>query len=185
MGDWFIGEIRLFAAPPTQIPRGWTACNGQILPVNQNQALFALLGNRYGGDGRTTFALPDLRGRVPYGFGVGPNGTVPLATQGGAEFVTLTTANLPTHVHSVGCLNDNATGAALPNAVPATSTKPSQAPTSAPPAPTLFGPGNGTTQAMAANSVQTTGGSQPHENRQPFLAMTYCIATQGIFPSRQ
>lgn len=185
MGDWFIGEIRLFAIPPTQIPRGWTACTGQLLPVNQNQALFALLGTRYGGNGTTNFALPDLRGRVPFGYGVGPNGTTPIATQGGAEFVTLTTANLPAHTHTVGCLNGNATGQTPVNSVPATSTRPSNAPASAPAAPTLFASPGGAAQALVANSVQATGGNQPHENRQPYLPMTYCIATQGIFPPRQ
>lgn len=184
MGDWYLGEIRLFAG--SRIPTGWQACNGQLLPLNQNQALFSLLGNRYGGDGRTTFALPDLRGRVPSGYGNGPNGVVPIATAGGAETVTLTLSNLPLHAHGTNCMNANAAGATPANSLPATSTKPPSASATAPAAPNLFTAAGGATQALVANSVQTSGGGQPHENRQPFLAMTYCIAVSNcIYPPRQ
>jgi microcystin-dependent protein len=144
-------------------------CEGQLLPINQNQALFALLGTTYGGDGRTTFALPDLRGRVPTGAGQPPAGsTYPLGATGGQETVALTTTQLPGHTHAV-----HASSAAATTKSPATA----------------YPAGGGAYASrknvrMKAAMVGRTGGGEGHENRQPFLALNYVIALQGIFPAQ-
>jgi microcystin-dependent protein len=165
--DPFIGEIRLVAF--TFAPRGWAICDGRLLPINQNQALFALLGTTYGGDGRTTFALPDLRGRVPIGAGEPPTGsTYPLGATGGQEAVALTTGQLPEHGHAV-------------HASSAAGTKRS---------PTRSYPAGGGAYAadhnvrMKAAMIGPTGDGQAHENRQPYLGLNYVIALQGIFPAQ-
>ncbi|MCZ4318149.1 tail fiber protein [Aequorivita viscosa] len=166
----FLGEIVMFGG--NFAPRGWALCDGQLLPISQNQALFSLLGTTYGGDGRTTFALPELRGRVAMHAGAGPGlSPRPLGQKSGVENVTLTTAQIPAHNHAV-VLNakeegdkDNPNGAYIAgdgtNAFGATSDI-----------------------AMAAPQVGNTGGSQDHNNLQPFQCVNYIIALQGIFPSR-
>jgi microcystin-dependent protein len=162
----FIGEIRL--VPFNFAPRGWAICDGQLLPINQNQALFALLGTEYGGDGRTTFALPDLRGRVALGAGQAPGGSsYPLGATGGLETVALTTLQLPGHTHAVHASNAAATTKNPATAYPA---------------------GGGAYAAqrnvrMKATMIGQTGGGGRHENRQPYLSLNYIIALQGIFPA--
>lgn len=163
MAEPFLSEIRLmsFGFPP----KGWALCNGQLLPINQNQALFSLLGTTYGGDGRVNFALPDLRGRVPIHVGAGHT----LGERGGEQAHTLSIAEIPTHVH-VGMAsptNGNtplATGAVLGSAL------------------NTYSPAN-TPVAINPGSLLSTGGSQAHLNMQPFLSLTFSIALQGIFPS--
>lgn len=167
----FIGEIRCFgfAFPP----RGWALCAGQLLPINQNQALFAILGTTYGGDGRTNFALPDLRGRVPLHQGSGPGLTPrPLGQQGGTEAVTLTAAAMPAHTHPARC-NGGAGNQYGP-------TGHYWAQDAA--GGSVYAPAGDT--AMAADAAALAGGGAPHNNLQPYLAMNFCIALQGIFPSR-
>ena len=163
----FIGEIRL--VPFNFAPKGWAKCEGQLLPINQNQALFALIGTFYGGDGRTTFALPDLRGRVPVGAGQPPAGSeYPLGATGGEETVALRTRQLPSHGHAV-----HASSAAGTTKSPATA----------------YPAGGGAYAAaqnvrMKAAMIGRTGGGESHENRQPYLSLNYVIALQGIFPAQ-
>ncbi|GCE77452.1 phage tail protein [Cellulomonas biazotea] len=163
MSEPFLAEIRLtaFGFPP----RGWAQCNGQLLPINQNQALFSLLGTVYGGDGRVTFALPDLRGRVPVHEGAG----LTLGQVGGEEAHTLTVGELPAHTHPVRA------------AAASDRTAPGQGRWAVTDAP-HYGP---TPQAVMADGlVGPTGGSQPHENMPPYAALQAVIALVGIFPSR-
>lgn len=167
MSNPFLGEIRIFGF--NFAPRGWAFCSGQLLPIAQNTALFSLLGTTYGGNGQTNFALPDLRGRVPLSMGQGPG--LSNYTEGevaGSETVTLIATQMPTHSHIVNANN----GAA-------TTTRPSNSY----PAPSGFSAtSDGTTENPGV--IASAGGSQPHENRQPYLALNFCIAMEGIFPSR-
>ena len=163
MSEPFLAEIRMFSFD--YAPRGWALCNGQILPINQNQALFSLLGTTFGGNGQTTFALPDLRGRTPISF----NGSHPLGERSGEESHTLTVNEMPSHNHFVQASN------AAPNtASPANDY-------SAQNAGAYALAGNTT---MAAAAVSNSGGSQPHQNMGPFLVISFCVCLQGIFPSR-
>ena len=168
MSTPYLAEIRLTSF--AFAPRGWAMCNGQLLAINQNQALFALLGTQYGGDGRTNFALPNLQGRAPMHF----SGAHPIGQAAGEESHTLTAAEMPAHVHAL-----RASGKVAASSSPAGGV--------------LAAPARGGTPAYAtaANlvalnpaAVAATGGGQPHENRPPFLAVNYIIALQGIFPSR-
>jgi microcystin-dependent protein len=149
-------------------PRGWAKCEGQLLPINQNQALFALLGTTYGGNGTTNFALPDLRGRVA----VHANNVVGLGQQSGEEAHTLTINEMPSHTHVM-----DASSSVGNSTSPIGNFQARDANTQA-----HYGPSVNTT--MNAAGVGTTGGSQPHENRMPFLTLHYIIALQGVFPSR-
>ena len=168
MSDPFLAEIKLFAG--NFAPRGWAFCNGQILSIAQNTALFSLLGTTYGGNGQTTFALPDLRGRVPVHPGQGPGlSNVTLGQAAGSENVTLQQTQMPAHGHLVAASNGGAGGSR--------------------PAGNFLAAGgsyaaasDGTT--MNPGMVQNTGGSQPHENRQPYLGLNFIIALEGVFPSR-
>lgn len=177
--DPFLGEIRLMGFG--LIPRGWLACQGQLLPINQNQALFSLLGTMYGGNGQTTFALPDLRGRAIVGVGQGPGlSSYVQGQQGGTEGVTLTVAQMPGHAHLLsGSLKaDGGADASDPAgaypAAPADATL-----------PFATGTPNATMSTTAlTGSTASAGSGTAHENRQPVLGMNYCIAIQGIFPSR-
>ncbi|GAB2881302.1 phage tail protein [Nocardioides pacificus] len=164
MAESFLGEIRMFSF--VFAPQGWALCNGQLLPINQNQALFALLGTTFGGDGRVNFALPDLRGRSPMHVGGGHT----LGERGGEQAHTVSLHELPTHSHAVTGRTDAATAATPVGNLPAAG-------------PNLYTPGTGST-ALVGSSVSDVGGSQAHENRQPFLTTSHCIALQGIFPSR-
>jgi microcystin-dependent protein len=165
MGTPFMSEIKIISW--NFPPKGWAYCNGQFLPINQNQALFSLLGTSYGGNGQTTFALPDLRGRAPIHVGQG----FIQGQAGGQEFHTVTQNEMPQHNHLVGA-NSTAGG----------TTSPSGALLAKAPANLYGSPAN--LVAMAPSSVSNVGGSQPHENRQPFLVLNFIIALQGVFPSR-
>jgi microcystin-dependent protein len=167
MAEPFLAELRLmsFVFPP----KGWALSDGQLLPINQNQALFSLLGTTFGGDGRVTFGLPDLRGRVPMHMGSGHT----LGERGGEQAHTVTISELPTHVHTLNAssapANTNTPGVALGIATSALSQ--------------LYGP-PGNLIAMSPQAIGNTGGSQAHLNMQPFLTLSFCIALQGIFPSQ-
>ena len=166
MPEPYLSEIRLmsFSFPP----RGWALCNGQLLSINQYQALFALLGITYGGDGRTNFALPDLRGMVPIHAGV----AFSLGQHGGKTAETLSVAQMPPHLHPVNATTNSAsTNIPGPSVMLAAS---SGSNAYQPPANLL---------PMFPAADGTTGGGQPHENMQPYLTLSFCIATQGIFPS--
>jgi len=187
VSDQFVGEIRLF--PFQFAPAGWALCQGQVLPISQNTALFSLLGTTYGGNGVTTFALPDLRGRVPMAFGQGPGLSLrPQGVIGGQEVVQLTTATIPQHTHTVTPGGTTKGSSAVGDrqspsgAVPAreaaavTATYSNGAPNASMRAGSVTFSGS----ATASN----TGGGSPHENRQPYLSLSYCIALTGVFPSR-
>lgn len=167
MGTPFLGEIRpmSFNFPP----KGWAQCDGQLLPINQNQALYSLLGTTYGGNGQTTFALPNLRGRVPVGWGGGNN----LGEVGGSETVALAPAEIPPHTHTLSAMRTNATT--------------ESAGVFASAANLYTGPTNLTPIGSAPSRAPATiapAGSEPHANMMPFSVLNYCIALQGVFPSR-
>lgn len=166
MADQFLSEIRLMSFGFA--PKGWALCNGQLLPINQNQALFSLLGTNYGGDGRVNFALPNLQGKVPIHMGNGNN----LATTGGEQSHTLNIAEMPTHTHSANAANVVPNGG---NPSAARMLSQSQG------APLYAAAGN--PLPMDPRTISSVGGSQPHPNMQPFLTINFCIALQGIFPS--
>jgi microcystin-dependent protein len=161
----FLSEIKLVSF--NFAPQGWAFCNGQLLPINQNQALFALLGTTYGGNGQTTFALPDLRGRAPIHMGPSFN----LGQAGGEEAHTITMGEMAAHTHQTRGSADNPTVAPPTNNFWASNTG--------------FTPyGNAGNTAMSPTCIGNAGGSQPHENRSPFLVLNFIIALQGIFPSQ-
>lgn len=164
MAEPFLSEIRIFSF--VFAPKGWALCNGQLLPINQNQALFSLLGTTFGGDGRVNFALPDCRARTPIHVGSGHT----LGEKGGEQAHTLSIAELPTHTHVVSGTNTNGTAIIPTSNLLAGS--PNQLYTQ---------PAN--LVALNAASVTSVGGSQAHLNMQPFLTLSFCIALQGIFPS--
>ena len=164
MAEPFLSELRLMSIDFA--PKGWAMANGQYLPINQNQALFALLGTTFGGDGRVNFALPDLRGRTPIHVGNGHT----LGTKAGEQAHTLTQNELPTHAHLVGSSSSATGGTTNPaNNVVGSANNMFHAPTNLTP--------------MHPQTIGTVGGSQAHLNMQPFLALNFCIALQGIFPS--
>jgi microcystin-dependent protein len=164
MAEPFLSEIRIMSF--VFAPKGWALCNGQLLPINQNQALFSLLGTTFGGDGRVNFALPDLRGNVPIHVGSGHT----LGEKGGEQAHTLSVAELPTHTHVLNGTNtDGSQAIPIGNLLARSATQ-------------LYAPATNL-QAMNAGSVGNTGGSQAHLNMQPFLILSFCIALQGIFPS--
>lgn len=178
----FLGEIRLFGF--NRAPKGWALCQGQTLSIAQNNALFSLLGTQFGGDGVTTFRLPDLRGRVMLGQGRAPSGsTYSMGQAQGQESVTLTVAQLPEHAHTFSGTLNVSSGEA-DNRTP-DNTFPGTPPPDPKVTPYMTGTPNATMGAALTGTLAPSGGSQPHENRQPFLAMNYCIALTGIYPSRQ
>ena len=172
MGTPFLAEMRLISF--NFAPKGWALCNGQFMPINQNQALFSLLGTTYGGDGRVTFALPDVRSRVP--IGQGPQFST-LGQRGGEEFHTVIQTEMPQHLHFANASSTLANSPFIQVASPASNNMPASI-TVAP----YTGPTNLTT--LHPSSVTSVGGSQPHENRQPFLVLNMMIALQGVFPSQ-
>ena len=170
--DSIIGEIRMFAG--NFAPTGWAFCQGQLLPIAQNQALFSLLGTTYGGNGTTTFALPDLRGRVPVGFGQGPGlSNRVIGEQFGSELVTLNINQMPSHNHTVNAVTTEGNQNLPTNSLPAnTKTLDKE-----------YSDANANT-TMKATMVNPTGGSQPFGVSQPSLGVNFIIALQGIYPSR-
>jgi microcystin-dependent protein len=169
--DPFLGEIRMFGG--NFAPLGWAFCEGQLLAIADNDALFALIGTTYGGDGQETFALPDLRGRAPLHMGTGASGTpYPLGDQGGVETVTLTTDQTAAHSHNfmASTVDGNSANPGATVVVAKGSVSPYVQ--------------DVVSAQMAQASVTPAGGSQPHENRQPYLAIRFIIALEGIFPSQ-
>jgi microcystin-dependent protein len=191
MAEPFLGQIML--VPYNFPPRGWAFCNGQILSIAQNTALFSLLGTTYGGNGQTTFALPDLRGRVPVSSGTGPGlSSYNLGEVGGVENTTLLTTQMPTHTHvaTVGTLAGtlNATTASGNTRNPTNATLAAEASGVTATYNNAGGPGvqmaSNSVAVAGAPAIQTAGGNQPFSLLQPYLTMNYCIALEGIFPSR-
>jgi microcystin-dependent protein len=170
MADPFVAEIRMFGF--NFAPTGWAFCDGQILPLSQNTALFSLLGTVYGGDGKSTFALPDLQGSVPIQPGQGQGLSLyDLGQQGGTEFVTLLQSEIPLHTHTLSATEE------LVN--------------ESTPLGNIYGTGEtrylapGSLQQMAPQALAPAGGSLPHNNMMPYLVVNFCIALQGVFPPRQ
>jgi microcystin-dependent protein len=168
MADPFLGEIRTFGFGYT--PRNWAACNGQLLPINQNQALFALLGTMYGGNGTTNFALPDLRAATPLHVGPG----VTQGQRGGADNITLAIGEVPAHGHSLMGTTELANSNLPAGAVPAAKGRTGV---------TRFA-ASGSDAQLASGAISSHAGGQPHSNTQPSLVLNLCIALAGIFPSR-
>ena len=173
MADQFLGEIRIFAG--NFAPTGWALCQGQLLPISQNTALFSLLGTYYGGDGKSTFALPNLSDRVPLHQGRGPGLTERvLGETGGAATVTLTPAQMPRHTHTV--MAASASSLTTPDTTAALAPVADGTP--------AYHADTGSRDPMAGSSVLTTGGGQPHNNLPPVLKLSFIIALQGIYPQR-
>ena len=168
MAEPFLSEIRMMSF--SFAPKGWATCDGQLLPINQNQALFSLLGTTYGGDGRVSFALPDLRGRVPNH--TGGQGHF-LGERGGEQSHTLTVAELPNHTHfAQGSGNTGNTQDGANNVLGVV------------PGRLYADVSSGGLTTLHPTTITTVGGSQPHTNMQPYLTLLFCIALQGIFPSQ-
>lgn len=165
MADPYIGEIRLFGG--NFAPLGWAFCDGTLLPISQNAALFNLIGTTYGGDGTTTFGLPDLRGRLP--LHAGPQN--PLGQMGGSETVTLTTAQLPQHQHPVSAVSAAGSTGSPQNAIWAA-------------ASTDYYAGGSANATMNAAAVRSAGGGLPHQNLSPFGVVSFIIALEGVYPSQ-
>ncbi len=169
MAEPFLAEIRMMSFGYAPVSQGWALCNGQLLPINQNQALFSLLGTTYGGNGQTNFALPDLRGKVP--IHIGQSHT--LGETGGQAAHTVTISEMPEHLHFL-----QATTAQASTNIPANTLLLGNT------APNDLYTGAASLVALQSATVSNVGGSQPHLNMQPFLTISFCIALQGIFPSQ-
>ncbi|AWK03651.1 phage tail protein [Flavobacterium crocinum] len=167
MAEPFLAETRIMSF--NFAPKGWALCNGQLLPINQNQGLFSLLGTTFGGDGRVNFALPDLRGRTPIHFGNGHT----LGEKGGEQAHTLTISEIPKHTHSLKAKTDLAATNIPDNTVVLANAIPNL----------VYSGQNQNLTAMSSGTLTNVGGSQAHLNMQPFLTLNFCIALQGIFPS--
>jgi len=171
MSEPFIGEIRMMGFNFN--PRSWAKCDGQLLAISSNEALFSLLGTTYGGDGRTTFGLPDLRSRVPVHQGRGPGlSNRPLGQKWGEESTTLSVANMPNHSHGLVCNNANGEEKAPVNGFLAVSSEDDEV---------FAASGNAN---MNAGAIQASGGGQPFNNMSPYLTVNFCIALEGLYPSR-
>jgi microcystin-dependent protein len=175
MADPFVAEIRIF--PFNFAPKGWAWCDGQLLPISQNTALFSLLGTTYGGDGKSTFALPNLEGSAPMHPGQGPGLSLhDLGETGGSETVTLLLSEIPSHPHTLMCQSQDPADQPAPS--PLRTFAPSQN-------STAYGPSNGSPVVqMAPLALTLAGGDQPHNNMQPYLTFYFNIALQGVFPPR-
>lgn len=172
MSNPFVAEIRIFAF--NFAPKGWAFCDGQLLPISQNTALFSLLGTTYGGDGKSTFALPDMQGNAPMHPGQGQGLSLrDLGEMSGTESVTLLVSEIPLHTHTLSCSIDDA-DLRIPS--PARSLAKSSG-------GNIYAPTNGT-QIMAFQGLPPAGGGLPHNNMQPYLTLNFCIALQGVFPAR-
>jgi microcystin-dependent protein len=175
MSDQFLGEIRIFAG--NFAPTGWALCNGQLLPINQNTALFSLLGTTYGGDGKSNFALPNLQGSAPMQPGQGPGLSIHnLGESGGSPTIALIQSQMPAHSHTAGCDSGAGSQPSPANGVFAAS----GAGRTPPPYYSNATP----TAQMSPNALSITGGNLPHNNMSPFLGLTFIIALQGIYPAR-
>ena len=171
MADPFVAEIRIF--PFNFAPTAWAFCDGQIMPISQNTALFSLLGTNYGGNGQTTFALPNLQGRAPMHPGQGPGLSLhDLGETGGSDTVALIASEMPAHSHAL-----------LASTSPASSRNPSDAAIARSRGANAYGPASNLV-TMNAQSLTPAGGGQPHNNLQPYLTLSFCIALQGVFPPR-
>jgi microcystin-dependent protein len=170
MAEPFLSEIRIFSF--NFAPKGWATCDGQLLPINQNQPLFALLGTTYGGDGRVNFALPNLRGQVPIHMGQSHT----LGERGGQETHTLTISEMPQHIHFAGATSD-------PHTTNPENYEPVASNALMAVVNGMYGNPTNLTTLLPA-TIGNFGGSQAHENRQPYLTLNFCIALQGIFPSQ-
>lgn len=170
MSEPFLAEIRIVGF--NFAPRGWAFCDGQILPINQNQSLYSLLGTTYGGDGRTSFALPDLRSRTPIHRASGH----PLGQKSGVETVTLTAAEIAAHSHTFKASSSAGVDRSATNDI--------LAETSVPPANLYRDAEAGSMTALRSGSITNAGGGQAHNNMQPYTTLSFCIALQGLFPSR-
>lgn len=175
MSEFFIGQVMMTGF--NFAPKFWALCNGQLLPINQNQALFSLLGTQYGGNGTTNFALPDLRSRTPIGYAssVDPSWQPPSVQIGqasGVENVTLLSTNVPAHTHALNATTVSGTTRNPNNGLYASTTVP------------LHGPSTGSLVPQNAQTVVPAGGNQPHPNLQPYTTINFCVALSGIFPSR-
>ncbi|HEX8129723.1 MAG TPA: phage tail protein [Pyrinomonadaceae bacterium] len=169
MADPFVAEIRIF--PFSFAPKGWAFCAGQLLPLSQNTALFSLLGTTYGGDGKSTFALPDLQGRAPMHPGQGPGLSLhDLGETGGAETVTLLESEIPAHSHTLRAVEDDGSFFTPVNMYLAAGNS-------------MYVNANPNT-TMASQALTPAGGDQPHNNMMPYLTFNFCIALQGVFPPR-
>lgn len=172
MADPFVAEIRIY--PFNFAPRGWAFCNGQILPISQNTALFSLLGTTYGGDGRSTFGLPNLQGRAAMQPRQGPGLSLrDLGEAGGSDTVTLLQSEMPVHAHSLSASNEIGEDRKAVGEAVARST-----------GGALYGPVPAIPVALAAEAVAPVGGNQPHNNLMPYLTLNFCIALQGVYPPR-
>jgi microcystin-dependent protein len=170
MGTPYVGEIRMFGG--NFAPAGWLFCDGSLLPISENDTLFALIGTTYGGDGQQTFALPDLRSRIPIHAGTGPGlSTRTLGETGGIETVTLTVSQIPVHTHAGLAQSGNGSQSSPGNGLWAGSSQ------------GLYAPGPGSL-AMNPAAIGSSGGSQPHDNAMPFTAVSFIISLFGIFPSQ-
>lgn len=175
MSNPFVAEIRIF--PFNFAPKGWALCNGQLIPLSQNTALFSLLGTTFGGDGKSNFGLPDLQGNAPLAPGQGPGLSLhDLGESGGEQTVTLLESEIPAHPHSLLASAHNATV----NAPAPTNSLARPNPTYIYKQPT----GSAPLTTMSDNVVAPAGGDQPHNNMQPFLTLNFCIALQGVYPAR-
>jgi len=167
MADPYVGEIRMFGG--TFAPNGWMFCEGQLLPISENDTLFNLIGTTYGGDGQETFALPDLRGRLPIHQGTVVGQTFIIGERAGTESVTLTSNQIPSHSHTIACdPNNGSSGNPQGNAVGGTALNPYNV--------------AGTDIQMGNQMIGASGGSQPHENMMPYLCVNFIISLFGIFP---
>lgn len=175
MADQFVAEIRMFAG--NFAPTGWALCNGQLLPISQNTALFSLLGTNYGGDGRTTFGLPNLQGSAPLAPGQGPGLSLRvLGEMGGEQTVTLLTTEIPAHTHTVMA----STGGGTDSPTGATWAESKLGKTPLP----VYAASGANNVAMHPSALSLAGGGLPHNNMPPYLCLTFIIALQGIFPAR-
>ena len=172
MGEPFIGEIRMFGG--SFAPAGWAFCNGQLMPISENDAMFVLIGTTYGGDGEETFAMPDLQSRIPIHQGTGPDGiTYQIGEKAGVEAVTLTTNQIPVHNHAL-----------LASTAAGSQNNPSNQVLAASPSVKMFIQDTPDSTLNVANSVTPVGGSQPHENLQPYLCISFIISLFGVFPTQ-
>jgi microcystin-dependent protein len=171
--DPFVAEIRVF--PFNVVPKGWAQCNGQLLPILQNTALFSLLGTMYGGDGKSTFALPNLQGRAPMFHGQGPGLSLYDQGQtGGSETVTLLQSEIPAHAHALRAQTNDPADVAVPNGNAAFASSDGGS---------AYAPVTPDVQ-LASEALAPSGGSQPHNNLMPYLTLNFCIALQGVYPPR-